>query len=257
MGANGHGKVVLGILRALSLDVAGFYDDAPSLHGVLVMGICSCLGLSDRIFAGGQITDSERYCNGAIRKRVVAVCTKAFVDYLGASRSLESDQQPRLILEQLFVLGACVATRVSVGCHAVLTRVPLWIMTVLLGISHSHLSRSPSGRQRLLVRTPGLESAVRSFRVCESAPSVLAGAGSTIIQDVPDNAVVMGSPRSLARYPVMNLSASWPYFALTSRAALRVLRSGRVNYWTGQECHGRSRRNSRPYAGRRHAYRSR
>ena len=39
LGASGHGKVVLGILRALSLDVAGFYDDAPSLCGVSVMGI--------------------------------------------------------------------------------------------------------------------------------------------------------------------------------------------------------------------------
>lgn len=51
----------------------------------------------------------------------------------------------------------------------------------------------------------------------------------------------------------MNLSASWPYFAPDEQeAALRVLRSGRVNYWTGQECRSFEEEFA-AYAGRRHA----
>lgn len=51
----------------------------------------------------------------------------------------------------------------------------------------------------------------------------------------------------------MNLSAPWPYFASDEQeAALRVLRSGRVNYWTGQECRSFEEEFA-AYAGRRHA----
>jgi len=51
----------------------------------------------------------------------------------------------------------------------------------------------------------------------------------------------------------MNLSAPWPYFAPDEQeAALRVLRSGRVNYWTGQECRSFEEEFA-AYTGRRHA----
>lgn len=51
----------------------------------------------------------------------------------------------------------------------------------------------------------------------------------------------------------MNLSAPWPYFAPDEQeAALNVLQSGRVNYWTGQECRSFEEEFA-AYTGRRHA----
>lgn len=198
LGASGHGKVVLGILRALSLDVAGFYDDAPSLHGASVMGIPVLGSLTEfsLVERGAAVSGIG---NGAIRRRIVAMCTKALWTTL-VHPAAWVDPAASLDSGTVICAGAVLQPGVSVGCHAIVNTCASVDHDCLIGdFTHVcpgvHLGGNVHVGQDSWI---GIGSQViQGVRI---GSNVLAGAGSTVIRDVPDNAVVMGTPARIVRY---------------------------------------------------------
>lgn len=198
LGASGHGKVVLGILRALSLDVAGFYDDAPSLRGVSVMGIPVLGSLTEfsLVERGAAVSGIG---NGAIRKRIVAMCTKALWTTL-VHPAAWVDPAASLDSGTVICAGAVLQPGVFVGCHAIVNTCASVDHDCFIGdfvhiCPGVHLGGSVHISQDSWI---GIGSQViQGVRI---GSNVLVGAGSTVIRDIPDNAVVMGSPARIVRY---------------------------------------------------------
>lgn len=198
LGASGHGKVVLGILRALNMSVLGFYDDDPLLRGKFVAGL-PVLGNLAGFLAGKRAWAVMGIGSGAVRKRIACACGN--VSWLTTVHPASwVDPSVRVGEGTIVCAGAVVQPDAFVGRHV--------IINTSASVDHDchiddfvhvcpgvHLGGDVRVGQGSWI---GIGSQVIQG-VCIGA-NVLVGAGATVIRNIPDNAVVMGTPARIVRY---------------------------------------------------------
>lgn len=198
LGASGHGKVVLGILRALGLSVRGFYDDAPLLREKFVAGLPVLGSLADFLSEKRGLAVLG-IGNCAIREHIV--CSGEGISW-GTLVHPASWVDPTASIGQGTVVcaGAVVQPDAFVGRHAIINTCASVDHDCYIGdFAHIcpgvHLGGNVGVGKGSWI---GIGSQV--IQGVNIGSNVLVGAGSTVIRDVPDNAVIMGSPARIVRY---------------------------------------------------------
>lgn len=198
IGANGHGKVVQAALRTMGVSVAGFFDDDPQLPGCFVcgapvLGPVGDIGRLDRPQAVIAIG------NAAIRRRMAESYPEVEwfrVMHAWSWVDISVDVGPGAVV----CAGATVQPDAVLGRHCIVNtgatvdhdcRIDDYVH-VCPGV---HLAGKVHVKSGAWV---GIGSQVIQDIVIGT--NAMVGAGSTVLCDVPDNAVVVGSPARIVRY---------------------------------------------------------
>lgn len=198
IGANGHGKVVQAALRTMGVSVAGFFDDDPELSGRLVCGVpvlgpVGELGLLDRPRAVIAIG------NATIRRSKVESFPKAeWLRVVHASSwvDITVDVGPGSVV----CAGAVVQPDAVLGMHCIVNTGATIDHDCRIG-AYAHVCPGAHLGGNVHVGSGawiGIGSQV--IQGIGIGANATVGAGSTVLCDVPDNAVVVGSPARIVRY---------------------------------------------------------
>jgi sugar O-acyltransferase (sialic acid O-acetyltransferase NeuD family) len=198
LGANGHGKVVLSILRSNRSDALGFYDDAPDLCGAIIAGL-SVLGTLEDFarLSGAQAIIGIGDCK--VRRMVAS----KFPNILWAvATHAHSWVDPLCTLEPGSVVcaGAVVQVYAQIGVHCIINTGATVDHDCRIGnfvhiCPGVHLGGNVSVGDGSWL---GIGSQV--IQGIKIGNNVMVGAGSTVVRDIPDDAVVMGTPARIVRY---------------------------------------------------------
>jgi sugar O-acyltransferase (sialic acid O-acetyltransferase NeuD family) len=274
-GAGGHAKVVVATLERAGWRVQTLYDDDPAKIGGRVLGV-PVLGANyaenpgiAAVIAIGDNATRERIAAGQPRRGWATVIHP----------QAQVDPSARIGPGAVVFAGAIVQAEAQIGAHVIVnTGATIDHDCVIEDFAHiapgAHLAGGVHvGRGALL----GIGSAAVPGVSIGDWTTV--GAGAVVTHDLPERVVAVGVPakvqaaptagnllveRAANRLPYCENSngelarevpffAPWPSFAEDEiEAAMAVLRSGRVNYWTGDE--GRLfEREFAEYTGCRHA----
>lgn len=198
LGASGHGKVVLGILRALQLSVTGFYDDAHELWDTFVSGIPVCGGVADFVITQ-DVQAIIAVGNNAIRKKIALLYSEA--NWLTPVHPVAwLDSTAKLGWGTIVCAGAIVQPDVTIGMHCIINTGACVDHDCQIGdFTHICPGVHMGGAVRIGYNSwIGIGSQI--IQNIHIGDNVLVGAGSTIVRDIPDNAVVMGTPGRIVRY---------------------------------------------------------
>lgn len=235
IGAGGHGKVVVSILQACGIRIEAVYDDDPRLWGHALLGV-PITGPVARLKTIGD------------RRGVIAVGDNEQRALLAADFDLEwiTAVHPTAILHPTAVIspgavicaGAVLQPDCHIGQHAI----------VNTGATIDHDCRigdfASIGPGASVAGTVQVSPQAMIGTGCALLPGVRIGqaarigAGATVNRDIGAGITAYGvparpAPARASRVP----AASWPEYDDEQVAAVeRVLRSGKVNYWTGEEC---------------------
>ncbi|NLW81201.1 MAG: acetyltransferase [Desulfovibrionales bacterium] len=198
IGASGHGKVVQAALRTMGMPVGGFFDDDPgllggSVCGIPVLGPVRDFGLLERprgVIAIGKATIRQRTAQSFPQAEWLRVVhASSWVDISvdvgdGSIVCAGGVVQPDSVLGRHCIIntGATIDHDCRVGDYA----------HVCPG---AHLGGNVHVGTGSWI---GIGSQV--IQGVAIGANVTVGAGSTVLRDVPDNAVVVGSPARIVRY---------------------------------------------------------
>lgn len=235
IGAGGHGKVVVSILQACGIPIEAVYDDDSRLWGHELLGV-PITGPVARLRTIGR-------CRG-----VIAVGDNARRALLAADLDLEwiTAVHPTAILHPTAVIspgavicaGAVLQPDCYVGPHAIVnTGATVDHDCQIHDCASIGPGASLAGSVRVAPRAMiGTGASVLPGITIGEAAKV--GAGATVHRDVAYGITAYGCPARPAQ-PASETQASgtWPVFDDEQIVAVeRVLRSGKVNAWTGDEC---------------------
>ena len=205
IGAGTYGEVYLDYLREARIDVAGFIDDDPLLCGCKVRGV-PVLGRTCELKEVKERHGIEAaYCpigNNTLRVQFleqaqeVGLKTPSFI-------------HPSAVIAQSVEMGQAVY--ILIGVHIMpYTKIDDYVMISMNALicHHSHLCRGTFISNGVnfgasLVARPfayvGMGATVMTG-VHELGENCLIGAGSVVIKDVPDYAVMAGVPAKVIKY---------------------------------------------------------
>lgn len=198
LGANGHGRIVLSTMRSNGINALGYYDDDPELAGGIISGL-RVLGQIEDFgkVAGGQGIIGIGDCR--IRRLVaskfpgiawaVAIHTHSWVD-------------PLCVLGPGSVVcaGGVVQVDVQVGAHCIVNTGATVDHDCRIG-NFVHICPGVHLGGNVAVGDGswiGIGSKV--IQGITIGKNVMVGAGSTVIRDIPDHAVVIGTPARIVRF---------------------------------------------------------
>jgi sugar O-acyltransferase (sialic acid O-acetyltransferase NeuD family) len=185
-------------MRSNGINALGYYDDAPELAGVIISGL-SVLGRIDDFgkLSGGQAIVGIGDCR--IRK---VVASKFPSTVWAVAIHAHSWVDPLCVLGPGSVVcaGGVVQVDVQVGAHCIInTGATVDHDSQLGNFVHIcpgvHLGGNVAVGDGSWV---GIGS--RVLQGITIGKNVMVGAGSTVIRDIPDDAVVMGTPARIVRY---------------------------------------------------------
>ncbi|MFM8635756.1 MAG: NeuD/PglB/VioB family sugar acetyltransferase [Planctomycetia bacterium] len=235
IGAGGHGKVVISILQACGIPIEAVYDDDPRLWGQDLLGVP----------IPGPVSQLQTI---ARRRSVIAVGDNERRALLAADLDLEwiTAVHPTAILHPTAVisLGAvvCACAVIQPDCHVGHHAI------VNTGATLDHDCQigdfSSVGPGASLAGAVHVSPKAMIGTGCALLPGVRIGraarigAGATVTRDIADGITAYGIPARPAPDHSAPVSlGSWPEYDDEQIAAVeRVLRSGKVNSWTGEEC---------------------
>ncbi|MFM7035957.1 MAG: NeuD/PglB/VioB family sugar acetyltransferase [Planctomycetia bacterium] len=235
IGAGGHGKVVVSILQACGTRIEAVYDDDPRVWGDTLLGV-PITGPVARLRTIGR-------CRG-----VIAVGDNERRTSLAADLDLEwiTAVHPTAIVHPTAVIspgavicaGAVLQPDCRVGRHVIVNTGATVDHDCQIGDCASigpgaSLAGSVRVAPRAMIGTGA--SVLPGITIGQEAK---VGAGAAVHRDVANEVTVYGCPARPAQHvSEMQASGSWPVFDEEQIAAVeRVLRSGKVNAWTGDEC---------------------
>ena len=198
LGASGHGKVVLGALRSAHIAALGFYDDASELIGSSVSGVPVLGTFADF----GRVEEARAIVaigNCVCRRRVAEMCPDvAWHSVIHAAAWVDPSAQ--IDAGALICAGSVIQPDVSIGRHSIINT----------GATVDHDSRIGSfvhvcpgvhlGGNVTIGDGSWIGIGSQVIQGITIGVNVTVGAGSTVIRDIPDNAVVMGTPARIVRY---------------------------------------------------------
>lgn len=206
LGAGGHAKVVLEIVRAMpGVEVVGLLDPSPSLQGASVLGI-PVIGddsllpsLSDRgvstVFVGvGSVSDTST------RRRLFELATGHGLTVIAAIHSSAIVAPSVQIGRGVTVMaGAIVNAEARLGDNVLVNTGAIVEHDVVLG-DHVHVATGARLGGAVVVEAGahiGLGAVVRQgVRIGVGA---VVGAGTVVVGDVPPRVIVVGVPSRVLR----------------------------------------------------------
>lgn len=197
LGASGHGRVVLGVLRSSRTAVLGFYDDDEALVGRIVSDVPVLGTVVDFERSAGQAIVGIGDC--MVRRQVVEICRDAcWVEAIHATAWV--DPTARISQGSVICAGAVVQPDSDIGRHSIVNTGATIDHDCRVGnFVHVCPGANIGGGVTIGDGTwVGIGSAViQGVRI---GANVMVGAGTTVLRDIPDNAVVVGSPARIVRF---------------------------------------------------------
>jgi sugar O-acyltransferase (sialic acid O-acetyltransferase NeuD family) len=198
IGANGHGKVVQAALRTMGVPVVGFFDDDPELSGRLVCGV----PVFGPVGEFGRLERSRAVIaigNAAIRRRMAESFPEAeWLRVVHASSWV--DVRAEVGPGSVVCAGAVVQPDSVLGRHSIVNTGATVDHDCRIG-NYAHVCPGAHLGGNVHVGSGawiGIGSQV--IQGVAIGANAVVGAGSTVLCDVPDNAVVVGSPARILRF---------------------------------------------------------
>jgi len=201
--AGGHGRVVLDILRNMSVDVVGFLDDDPSLRGRLVddLPVLGNTSMLEEFQGSREVSFAVAIADNTQRARI-------FARVLGLGLRPLNTIHPHSAIAQNVRMGRGVAimpgvvvnTGTVIGDNVcVNTGATVDHDNVLEDHSHVFPGAHLAGGVRV-GRLANIGTGAIVLPYLEIGANAYVGAGAVVREDVPPNAVVAGVPAKLVRY---------------------------------------------------------
>lgn len=243
IGAGGHARVVISTLRSCGINVLEIYDDNREIIGTNVDGVpvvARIDALSNKpcqnVNAIIAIGSNER------RHQIVKSFEGTKINWKTVIHKNAIVDPTVLIGKGTFVAaGVVIQANTKIGSHVIVnTRASVDHDCVIADFSHI----GPGS-----IFTGGVVTEEESFvgAGCKVLPGLrigkqaIAGAGSVITKNINDSTTVIGCPaRTVSKVNLItnrnSKSPKWPIFDEEQISVVeKVLRSGKVNYWTGEE----------------------
>jgi sugar O-acyltransferase (sialic acid O-acetyltransferase NeuD family) len=267
LGAGGHAKVVISTLRAAGREIAAVYDDDPLTHGTRVLGVevRGAITSLPRNHPGNAILAIG---DAAQRRAIVDRHQFHWVSVIHPAAWV--DPSARIGEGAIVCAGAVIQPDCRIGQHAIINTSSSVDHDCHLG-DFVHIGPGA----RLAGGVSVADSTLLGTQSCvipgvKIGRETTVGAGAVVVDDLPDAVVAAGCPaKVMKRLDDISAPASWkqkreatiphissvpdtrqpntpalPFTAFAPwpmldeemiDAANRVLRSGKLNYWTGTE----------------------
>jgi UDP-perosamine 4-acetyltransferase len=206
LGAGGHAKTVIEILRAMgSYDVIGLLEMNLALVGTKVLDVevlgndaklaeIYRLGVTHAFNGVGTIGDTSR------RKAIYEAARVKGFDFVSAIHPTATvSASARIGLGPTIMAGAIVNADVSVGDNVILNTGSIVEHDCIIG-NHSHIATGALLAGGVSIGAGshvGIGAVVRQG--IKIGKNSIVGAGTVVINDVPDNVVVVGVPAQILR----------------------------------------------------------
>lgn len=198
LGAKGHGRVVLSTLRSNGIIALGYYDDAPEFFGTVI----SDLPVLGRIEDFGKLSGVQAIVGiGDCRIRRM-VASKFHSTVWAVATHVRSWVDPFCTVGPGSVVcaGGVIQVDAHVGAHCIVNTGATVDHDCRIG-NFVHICPGVHLGGNVAVGDGswiGIGSQV--IQGVTIGKNVMVGAGSTVIRDIPDYAVVMGTPARIVRY---------------------------------------------------------
>jgi UDP-perosamine 4-acetyltransferase len=192
LGAGGHAKVVINTLRALTIEVAGLYDDDPTKQGSISAGVpvLGCISsLTSDVIRECVLAIGDNATRQQLARRMswvrwlTVVHPKAYVH-----------ESVRLGPGTVVMAGAVVQPDAQIGAHCIInTGTTVDHCCVIGDFCHLAPGCNLGGRVTL---AEGVLMAIGSVAIQGISVGAWAvvGAGAAVLHDVPDYTTVVGNP---------------------------------------------------------------
>lgn len=193
-GASGHSKVVIDIVKAMTVEIQAIIDDFPKQEKIQGIPVVHASELTFK--------DSDQLIvsigNNAIRKKIVSGLSVNFSTAIHPSAIIS----PNASINKGTVVmpGVIINSDAVVGEHCIINSGAVVEHDCKIGnFSHVSPNASLAGGVTLGEGTHvGIGAAV--IQGVKIGKWVTIGAGTVIINDIPDYAVVVGSPGKIIKY---------------------------------------------------------
>lgn len=198
LGANGHGKIVLSVLRSKGTDVLGYYDDASELCGAIISG----LPVLGRLEDFGQMPGAQAII-GIGDCRIRMMVASELPDALWAvAAHAQSWVDPLCTVGPGSVVcaGGVVQVDAQIGAHCIVNTGATVDHDCRIG-NFVHICPGVHlGGNVTIGDGSWLGIGSQVIQGITIGKNVMVAAGATVVRDIPDDAVVMGTPARIVRY---------------------------------------------------------
>lgn len=206
LGAGGHAKVVIEILRSLGdYEVVGMLDVDPQLHGSRILGV-EVIG-DDDCLPQLEREGIENVFIGVGTENDTAIRTRLYQRAVETGLTVISAIHPAAIVSSSAWLGAGVTVMAGVVVNAearigsnVIINTSAVVEHECVISDHAHVATGArlAGQVRVGVGAlVGVGCCVRpGVRIGKHA---IVGAGAVVVSDIPDNVLAIGTPARTAR----------------------------------------------------------
>jgi acetyltransferase EpsM len=197
-GASGHGKVIIDILESMGVGIATILDDNPNLKELLTYPI-SKPDLVNKFERKSVIISIG---NNKVRKRLSAKMNCIFAQAIHPTAKIS--KHVRLGEGTVVMAGVIINPDTNIGAHCIInTGAVVEHDCVIADFVHLSPNVSLAGNVHVMEGAHvGIgASVIQGVRIGKWATI---GAGSVIIKDVPDYAVVVGNPGRIIKYTTID-----------------------------------------------------
>lgn len=197
-GASGHGKVIIDILESMGVGIATVLDDNPNLKALLTYPISKPTAV-DTVDGSSVIISIG---NNRVRKALSQKMNCIFAQAIHPTAILS--KHSRLGEGTVVMAGVVINPATTIGAHCIInTGAVVEHDCVIADFVHLSPNVSLAGNVHVMEGAHiGIgASIIQGVKIGRWAT---VGAGSVILKDVPDYAVVVGNPGKIIKYTTID-----------------------------------------------------